>query len=644
MPRPFPVVPDLTRGLAISLALLPLPALAQTETSVRIGCNTASGPEGDITAIGCATTDITVTATGVAQIRDQSGLAISSFTSDPINQRQLTSLADLLATSPGITVTRNGGPGQPTAVRIRGAEDSQTLTLIDGVRVNDSASPAGAFDFGNLLTGNIARIEVLRGPNSVRWGSQAIGGVVNIVTPGPPQRRSGSATAEYGYNNSKQLVGQIGDRFGAVSASIGGGYFNDDGISAYKNGSERDGYRQYAGNARVDVDLGEVSLDLRGYFADSKVQFDGYAPPSFNFGDTANYSKTQQRFGYTGIHTEQLGIKHRLAFSLSDTARDSFGGPNMAPIFIARGRTERFEYQGDAEISQTIRAVFGLEHETSRFRDDFSRYATGVISGYAQAIFTPVNQLTLTGGVRLDDHRAYGTKATVSANAAWRIGGSTILRASYGEGFKAPTLYQLFSDYGNTGLRPETAQSYDIGVEQRLIGDTLTLGLTAFHRDTSDQIDFSFAPRANRPFGFYDNIARARSQGLEFTLLAQPSRTLTLTANYTLTDAKDHTTGLVLLRRPKHSLNASVDWSPKAWLKLGASVQTISDSADLDFVTFTPTTLDGYTLATLRASISLGERFELFGRIENLFDAKYETVSGYGTNGRNAHIGVRTKF
>jgi vitamin B12 transporter len=594
-------------------------------------------------------TDIVVTASGARQLPEETGQAVTVLNNVAIRRLQSTSVADLLSTTPGITATRAGGPGQTTAVRIRGAEDSQTLVLIDGVRVNDPASPGGAFDFGNLLTGNIDRIEVLRGPNSVPWGSQAIGGVVNIVTA---PVNGANLRAEYGYRNSKQVVGQAGGSFGIVTASLGGGYFDDDGISAYKNGTERDGYRQYAGNARVGVAFSDtVSLDLRGYYADSKVQFDGFQSV-FPYGqvDTAEFSKTQQVFGYAGLNVALFdgALKNRLAFTLSDTARDSFDPAfGTAPSFIARGRVERFEYQGDATINDSVRAVFGAEHETSRFRDDFSRYSTGVTSGYLQAIFKPFDALTLTGGVRVDDHRTYGTQTTFSGNAALRLGAGTIIRASYGEGFKAPTLFQLFSAYGNDTLKPETAQSYDAGIEQSLIDGALKVGVTAFHRDTTNQIDFfgcfgSANPRCQtRPDGFYDNIARSRAQGVEAFLAIRPTSNLTVAANYSLIDATNRPTGKPLLRRPRNNINASIDWVARDWLKVGANVQTVSDSVDGFGGTIR---LDGYTLATIRAAVPIGEHFEFYGRVENLFDVKYETVSGYGTLGRNAHVGVRAKF
>jgi vitamin B12 transporter len=611
-------------------------ALAALSLLPTIASGQSAGAAGD--------EDIIVTATGARQNADDTGQAVTLIGLEQIEQRQSQSVADLVATTLGVTISRNGGPGQTTAVRIRGAEDSQTLALIDGVRVNDPSSPTGAFDFGNLLTGNIARVEVLRGPNSVPWGSQALGGVVNVITAAPSEDLSASMRAEYGYKDNVQLVGQVGKAFGPIAASFGGGYFRDEGISSYGRGTERDGYRQYAANGRVEVKLApDVSIDLRGYFADSRASFDGFAPPLFNFADTLDFAKTQQVFGYAGLNAATFGgkLRNRLAFTISDTRRDSFDGIDPAPSFIARGRIERFEYQGDATLADQVRAVVGVEHETSRFDDGFSRTSTGVTSGFAQLILKPLEGLTTTGGVRVDDYRTYGTKVTTSTNAAWRIGRNTLVRVSYGEGFKAPTLFQLFSFYGNTALNPETARSVDIGIEQTLV-DGMKLGVTVFRRDTRNQINFDVS--ATRPDGFYNNVDRTRAEGAEAFVELRPTRTLVFLANYTLTDAKNRATGEVLLRRPRKSIAATVDWTPRRGFDVGATLQTVSGSRDVDSQTFDPIVLDGYTLASLRASFPLGERFEIYGRIENLFDARYETVSGYGSLGRNAHVGVRVRI
>jgi vitamin B12 transporter len=595
--------------------------------------------------------EIVVTATRAEQDQSQVGQAITVITAGDLQRRQLPVISDLLATTPGITVARNGGPGQLTAVRIRGAEDGHTLVVIDGVRVNDPTSTSGAFDFGNLITDNIERIEVLRGPASVPWGSQALGGVVNIVNARPGPIPHATLRGEYGYKDQVNLVGNASGTLGSVAASLGGGWYRDDGISAYKFGTERDGYRHFAGNSRVEVGIARgVSLDLRGYYANSKVGYDGFPPPTFSFADTNDHSKTEQSVGYAGLNAEFGKLKNRVAFTINDINRDAFG----SNPFGARGRVERYEYQGDADLG-VARLVFGAEHENSRYLDvqANAKYRTHAASGYAQAIVTPVEAVTLTGGLRVDDYKTYGTKVTGAANAAFTTG-KTIFRASYAGGFKAPTLYQLYGPYGTATetnvpvLQPETARSVDLGVEQGFGHGRV--GVTLFGRNTRNQIDFAdcfstptLPGCAAHPFGYYINLLKTRARGVETFVEYRPVEGLTLLANYTFNDAENRVTGATLLRRPKHSGNVSADWSNDRF-GLGGSVQVTSRSQDVDFVTFAPTTLGGYTLVGLRGSVKLGDRFELFARVENLFDENYETVSGYGTLGRNAHAGVRVRL
>lgn len=614
---------------AAAFALLPAAAFAQDDASKT------------------SRAEIIVTAIGSEQAAETTGQAITRIDRQTIERRQTSVVSDLLSTTPGVTVSRNGGPGQPTTLRIRGAEGDQTLVVIDGVRANDVSAVGGGFDFGNLLIGNIDRIEVLRGPNSVPWGSQALGGVVNLVTARPTERLEARIEGEYGSRDSRRLVGNVSGRVGPVRATLGAGLSEDGGISAFKFGTERDGFRQYAANGRVEIDVSDaVSIDLRGNYADSRVAFDGFPPPAFAFADTSAFSTTKQAFGYAGINAALFDgrLKNRLAFTLSDTRRESFGSATATPSRF-KGRVERFEYQGDARPADWLRAVFGVEHETSRFDNGISVVGTGVTSGYVQAIVDPLPTLTLTAGVRIDDHRVYGTQSTFSGNAAWRIGSATIARASYGEGFKAPTLFQLFSAFGNVALNPETARSYDVGIEQALLDGRLRFGATYFYRDTTNQIDFATVPpRADRPFGYYLNLARTRAQGVETFVELRPTAALTLSANYTLTHAKNRVTGVDLLRRPRHSVNANIDWTAPFGLRLGAGVQTVSDSRDSDFRTFAATSLDGYTLVALRAAMPIGDRLELFGRVGNATDAAYETVSGYGTPGRSTHIGLRVRL
>jgi vitamin B12 transporter len=603
-------------------------------------------------AIDDSETIVVTAATGAPTSPDMIGQALSTLDHASIETRQAVGIAELLATQPGVTISRNGGLGGFSAVRIRGAEGEQTLALIDGVKVNDPSSPGAGFDFGSLLAGNIDHIEVLRGPNSVPWGSQAIGGVVNVVTSTPGERLSGAVRGEYGSRSAGNVVGNVGGSFGPVRASLGGGWFNEDGISAFKDGTERDGLRQYAANGRVEIDVTDsIGFDLRGWYSNSRAQQDGFPPPFYSFADTPEIYRAEQTVGYAGLRADLGRLKNRLGYTLTDINRDSFAQPgDAAPQYFNRGRVERFEYRGDWKASNALRTVFGAEHERSRSFDGFSTAKTHASGAYLQLVADPIEQLTVTGGIRLDDHATYGTSTTMSANLAWRAGTTTTIRAAYGEGFKAPTLFQLFSYYGNAALKPESAKSYDLGIEQRLIDDHVTLSLTLFRRDTTDQIDFISCYAQNtgictgRPDGTYDNIDKTRAKGIETTLEIRPTRQVDVRVNYTWLDAKDRTTGLALIRRPRHNLSADIDWTTPLDLRLGATLRLASDSADTDFQTFSRTSLDGYALVGLRASLPLAEGLEIYGRIENLFDARYETVSGYGAYGRNAHVGVRVRF
>jgi vitamin B12 transporter len=244
--------------------------------------------------------DIVVTASGFEQPREQVGQAITVITRDVLDRNQTSVISELLRTVPSVAVARNGGVGGVTSTFIRGGDSSQTLVLIDGVRINDPSSPNAAFDFGSLLTGNIGRVEVLRGPNSVIWGSQAIGGVVNVQTLEPTDALAVNARVEYGYRDTAQGVVNISGTSGVFSSSVGGGYFHTDGISALAAGTERDGYKNTSANGKLKIAVSDgVNVDLRAYYNRSKVQFDD------PFGATPNTfpeTKNEQFVGYAGLN------------------------------------------------------------------------------------------------------------------------------------------------------------------------------------------------------------------------------------------------------------------------------------------------------------------------------------------------------
>lgn len=613
---------------------------------------------------------VVVTANRAEEARDHVPFSITVLDAARIRQSQAVSAVDLLAQTPGVSFNRNGGPGQTTGVSIRGAETSQTLVVIDGVRVNDPSSPGGGYDFGNLLLGDVSRIEVLRGPQSTLWGSQAIGGVVNIITAEPTEGLHADGQVEGGSYGTFNSRAGVGGKVGRLSFRVGGGYFLTDGVSAFDRrfgGKEDDGFRQGQVSGRAKVELtADADLDLRAFYTDSRTSFDGFPPPLYRFGDTAEFGRTQQFVDYTGLNLRTLGgaLTHRLAFQYAAIDRANLD-PSQAPFdvtFKSRGRTERFEYQGTAQIRDGWRATFGAERERTAF-DDLSPFAganarprTGINSGYAQLQADVIPSLTLTAGGRYDDHDTFGGHSTGQVGAAWRLnGGATVLRASYGSGFKAPTLYQLYSDYGNTGLNPEEADGWDAGIEQRLANGKYVVQASYFGRDTTNLIVFTSCsatpnPICNgpvgRPYGYYANVAKTFAQGVELQGQAELATRLILSGQYTFTDAEDRSPGSFafgkhLQRRPQHTASATLTYGWSNGASVAAALRYAGDSFD---DRTEARRLKSYTLIDLRGSYPINPHLELYGRVENLADERYETVYQYGTLGRAAYGGVRVRF
>ncbi len=598
---------------------------------------------------------IIVTAGRSEQALSQTGQSVTVLDQVRIERLQSVTVTDLLRTVPGVTINSNGGVGTVSAVNIRGANSSQTVALIDGVKINNPASPGGGFDFGNLLTGNISRIEVLRGSQSVIWGSQAIGGVVNIITREPTEQVEINARGEYGSRDTAQLVGNISGAFGPVAASFGAGYFTTDGFSAFnteRGGVERDGYRNFGANGKVNITLSdEISVDLRGYYSDGKTDVDGFTP-TFQFGDTPETNEAKEFVGYAGLNVALFEgrFKNRFAFAYTNVRRDNFNLDFQT--FESRGENERVEYQGILDISEMFGATFGAEAE----RSSFSATSFGSVtpeqdatltSFYGQLRITPLEGLTANAGVRYDDHNSFGGETTIAGDIVYSPNdGNTTFRASYGEGFIAPSLFQLFSDFGNELLQPEASKSWEAGVTQLLVDGKLELSATVFRRNSRNLIDFISCPIQagicnDRPFGTYDNVGRARAQGVELGVTIRPVEELTIATNYSLIDAENRDTGGTLARRPRHSVNTSVDYDWSFGLQTGATITHVSSNFDNAFTTV-PT--PGYVLVDLRAAMPVTDNIEIYGRIENLFDEEYETIFQFGTAGRSAFAGVRLRY
>ena len=619
--------------------------------------------------------DVLVTATRTPMSIDRVASSVTVLDKAAIDRAQDVGVTELLLRTPGVSFARNGGYGTATSLRIRGAETEQTVVVIDGVKLNDPSSTGGGYNFANLLTGDGARIEVLRGPQSILWGSQAIGGVVNIVTPLPEAALEGSFDVETGSRKTVSARAAIGGKTGPLAWRLGGQTFNTDGISAIApafGGVEPDGYRNRSvtGRAVLDVTKG-VSAEVRGYYSNGRVDID-----AFN-ADSPEYSLNREFVGYAGLNVDLLDgrFRNRFGYGYTNTDRESYNptvsaSRTRAITFDAAGRNRRFEYQGSFAIAAGWDLVFGAEDEKSRFRSvspsallttpipAAAQGRAGITSFYGQLNAEIVTGLTLTGGVRNDDHSRYGSKTLFAAGGVYAAPWGTVIRANYGEGFKAPSLFQLFSEFGNAGLDPEQSHGWEAGAEQRFLDGAISFGATYFERDTTNQIAFfscattSADPRCfvpggtTRRFGYYYNVAKALTHGIEATASVRIARRLQLDGNYSWVDAQDRTPGTAnfgkyLARRPRHTANGSVSYSFADHGSVGAAVRW--SGATFDNAANT-TRLAPYTLVDLRGEVPITAAVRLFGRVENVFDESYSTAFRYNAIGRSFYAGLRGRF
>lgn len=593
---------------------------------------------------------ITVVATGSPQRIDQTGQPITVLTAADLARLQGPDITRALEQVPGLTLSRNGGPGAFTGVRLRGSDSEQVLVLIDGVRVEDVSAPGAGFDFGTLTTGGIERIDVLRGSNSVTWGSAALGGVIAIQTR---ELNGYEASAEGGSRGSFAGEAAAGLAKDTYAFSLTGGYTTTDGVSAADVGSEPDGLRQWrlGGKARLDLAPG-LSFVANARYADTRTDIDGFPAPAFTFADTPEYQITRQVSGRAGLRYEGAWLTLNTGFALADTKRDYYDPTfGTAPSYGYRGRSHRADLTGRATLPANFALDFGADSEWTRYSGTFdARQTARQTSGHA-LLGWYTDKASLAAGLRYDDHSRFGNATTLGANGTVRLTQNLRLRASYGEGFKAPTLFQLLSDFGNAALRPERSRSYDGGLEFR--SGTVSAAVTVFRRDSRNLIAFvscfgqTSAICSGRPFGTYDNVGKARAEGFEAELTVKPVPAFTVRSLYTYTRARNLTPGSAqfgndLARRPRHALTVSGDWeTPLVRLALGADLRLTSTSFDNASNTVK---LPGGAVATIRASLPVHDRITLFGRVENVFDNRLPTAAGYSAVGRGAFAGLRVSY
>ena len=544
-----------------------------------------------------------------------------------IELRQASFAADILRLIPGLAVSDNGAFGGATGVRIRGASSDKTLVVIDGVVQNDASQPSGGYDFGTLDLADVARVEVLSGPQGSLWGSDAIGGVIALTTREEDGWRAALEGGSLSTIRGSAGIGRRSDDW-ALGASISG--YRTDGVSKADGFPEPDGMREWTAGlgGRVRVAQG-ISLDGRLRYADSRVDIDGYAPPDFTFGDTPEYATSRSWTGYgRATLAGPWGFTHTLLADAYVLDRASLGG-----AFPSGFKADRRDFRWLAQKgpSDPFGLALGVERDaTSATLSDGQRADLGATSAFAVARARPAAPLSLTASLRYDAPDRFAGRATAQAGAVYDLGAGVSLTGDWGQGFKTPTISQIACDFcfppgPSVGLRPERAEGWDLGLRRRTADGRFEASVTGFALAVRDQISFGA--------GRYVNLDRTLSTGVEVDAAARLTRTLTLKGTYAYTDAIDRATDAQLPRVPRNAGSLSLLWTGGR-LSGAFTLRAEGDQADIDPSTFAPATRPGFVLADVAAGWRLSDHVELTARVQNITDRHYEDALGYGEPGR----------
>jgi len=574
--------------------------------------------------------EVVVTATRLpAIVADTPGARV--IDREAIERRGAVFAADILSDVPGLSVVRSGAFGGVAQVRMRGASPGKTLVLIDGVPVNDPAEVNGAFDFSGLELSDIERIEVLSGPQSSLWGSDAIGGVIAFTTHDLDGLALEAEAGSFDTVRGRLAAGVSAERYG-FGAWVS--HFDTDGISAADaadGNPEADGFTSTTAGARGRYAFTPaVLVDGAIRWTDSEAELDGYPAPAFVLADTADSQTSEQWSGFGRLRLDALGLAHQFNVSASDIARETVSA--FPSAFEAQRRAVRWQADGEAA---GVAFVLGAEREETE--GSLSTGLTedlGTGSAFATARIEPTDRLSLSGALRFDDTDDFGSKTTGRVSAAFDAGGGVTLSAAYGTGFKAPSISQAVCDYCYAplpwpDLRPETAEGYEAAIGWVSDDGRLDGRITAYRLEVEDQITYIA--------GQYVNIARTATDGIELEGRARLGGGFDLSLAWAWTDARDESTGARLLRVPERAGSATLGWSGER-LSAALTLRGESDQDDAGGVR------EAFVTANLNGSYALTDTVTLTARIENLADERYQQVFGYGEPGRSGYVGVRLRY
>jgi vitamin B12 transporter len=609
--------------------------------------------------------EIVVTATRIETPAQEIASSVTVISREELERMKKITVLEALEEILGLIIIQNGPPGGAASTFIRGANSEHTLFLMDGVELNDPISPARSSDLAHFMLDSVERIEILRGPQSTLYGSDALSGVVNIITKkgqGDPKLSLSSAGGSYGtFINSAGLEGGTEK----IHYSLGVNHFRSSGFSSasseYKGNKEKDGYRNLSLSGRFGYRFNNnLELDVILRTVKTRIEVDNSGG---DYGDDPNNVQENNAFFLKGeLRTLLMGNRweQKLALSLVDYDRTHENPTDSVhPVDSEEGFFKstlfKIDWQNNIFLHETNTLTFGIDHQQERGESEY--YSDGTWGPYSsifplrQAYTTGIyiqDQIRLgsrffsTAGIRLDNHTQFGTSTTYRLAPAYLIQKTqTKLKATLGTAFKSPSLYQLYAPatfmgpIGNKNLKPEESTGWDIGIEQSLLERQVLLSATYFQSDYTNLIQFDFLQG-------YTNVGKAESKGIELAIEAHSRSGLILDFSYTRTEARDMDADSNLLRRPKDKFAASILYPFLRKGNIRLSLIHIGEREDQDFSTWPATrvTLPDYTLLHSVISYDINRQIQAFLRIDNILNEKYEMIKGYGAPARSAYLGL----
>jgi len=601
--------------------------------------------------------------------------AVEVITEEDLKRRQIKTVVDALRLSQGLSVFSNGGPGSSATVRIRGSNPDQVLVLIDGAIMNSAT--LGSFNFANLTTDNIERIEILRGAQSMLWGADAMGGVINITTKkgtGPP---SVGAFVEYGSFQSIREGAQVSGRKGPVDISAAISRWDFTGFSAVnfrRGAAERDGFHNWQGSTRMGVSLPlNGRLDLNFRLMRGRTDFDNGFPPGF---DVLGAVTTSQQFVYGLSYNQPITPWWNQVLSLTRQTETLETSPGTIQRNILTGalstpfgsRSEintsanRVEWQHNLQIAEPLLLTAGYQFREQRGENlnldtgipDITSQGVSSHAGFGQVQLNLWDRFFATGGGRVDRFNVFGTAKTYRVTGGYLHSETgTKVRASYATGFRAPTLNQLFfPGFGNTNLQPERSLSLDVGIDQYLFNNRVTVSFSYFWNQFRDLIvaQQSATLCGVGPFGpnfCAQNIGVVQTKGWEVSVKAivlkdlPGIRSLEVQAQYTHTLSRNAQTGNRAPRIPVDQGSLILSYQPIEPIRVtlegrfvGARFEDVNNTQPLS----------AFKVWNVTANYEVIKGVQAYVRADNLFDEEYEEVLNLGTPVRSVFGGVRVTY